>query len=154
MERVNNMPPQEELEERVNNMPTSEEFARLSNLRAIHQEVFGIVEGYRTQYTNFRYAVRQRNDNNNRLTYGLIFKGNANYIEIGLSGKNDQHNMTRTIYLLVNLRNNTVEDVKFRVVYSGNEAGQRQVYEEISNAFYMQSNNNINLLNRFYSLQI
>ncbi len=123
--------------ERVNNMPTREEFEGLFNLRARHQEVFGIVEGYRTQNPNFRYAVRQ-NNNNNRLTYGLIFKGNANYIEIGLSGCNDALNMTRTIYLSVNLINDTVE---FHVAYSGNEDGQRQVYENICTTFDLKKNN-------------
>lgn len=135
MERVNNMPPQEELEERVNNMPTSEdmptpeeEFARLSNLRAIHQEVFGIVEGYRTQNQNkdFRYAVRQRNKNN-RLTYGLIFKGNEDYIEIGLSGEDDQKNKTRTIYLSVNLNNRRIS---FHVVCRKNDQETDQIYQE------------------------
>ena len=129
MERVNNMPTQEELEA---------EFDSLSDRRRIHQEVFGIVEGYRTTNPSFRYAVRQ-NDNNNRLTYGLIFKGNANYIEIGLSGKNDI-NTTRTIFLSVKLRNDTVNNVEFHIAYSGNENGQRLVYEKICTTFKMEKN--------------
>lgn len=136
MERVKNMPPRnmptrEEFEERVNNMPTQEEFVRLSDIRRKHQEVFRIVEEYRGINNNFRYAVRQR-DNEHRLTYGWIFKGNNTYIEIGLSGCNDDVNMTRTIYLLVDLINDTVE---FHVVCRRSRNETIEIYQERSQKY-------------------
>ena len=78
-------------------MATQEEFNRYAALRQIHQRIFSVLEDYRRQHDVFRFAVRKKNKEE-KLTYGLIFKGNNDYVEVGLSCKNDAKNKTRTIH--------------------------------------------------------
>ena len=94
-----------------------EQFDNYSALRKIHQEIFGVLEEYRRQHDNFRFAVRKI-DTKRRLTYGMIFKGDGNYIAVGLTNEGDTKNKTPTVYLNFGIQDNRVKELSLWVTYS------------------------------------
>ncbi len=74
----------------------------------ISDELFDILLKKREEEPNFKFALRQRNQNNNqpRLQNGYWFQGNDFYIFVPLWNKGDNKNKTKTIGFVLNLDHN------------------------------------------------
>ena len=118
-------------------MATQEMFNYYNALRQIHRRIFGVLEEYRRGHVDFKFSVRKQ-DTKDRLTYGLIFKGNDDYIEVGLSNESDSRNKTRTAFLKFDVAAGNVSSLSFNVAYSLNgeiNAERMQLYRRLCERF-------------------
>jgi hypothetical protein len=119
-------------------------------LPELHEEIFQAYDKFRTDNPNlnFNFPLRSK-DSKQRLSAGLWFLGNSNYICTSPFLKGDQHNKTKTINLVFNLIKIEGQDSCFKVdrAYIELAFGDPQnkqyalMYQEIALLIHPQINN-------------
>lgn len=96
----------------------------------LHDEVFKFLEEYRQIHKDFVYWLRERNTRN-RLTDGFWFQGNQDYAFVGLYNRGGGSNMTRSIGLVFEKREEEIH-FHFEVVFNEEkDAKVLQLYDDI-----------------------
>lgn len=117
-------------------------------IREYHKEFNLFLEEYRKNHPGFNYGFR-RNNTDNRLKDGFLFRGNNKYLSISLSNDDDDNNRTATLDISYDFKTN---EVYFHVYCS--DINRIKFYTNLCDEFGLifESNDNNNRIRRRFKI--
>ena len=113
-----------------------------------HMEFYSFLEKYREKYPGFNHGFR-KNNTDNRLEDGFLFRGNNKYLSISLSNEDDVKNKTATLDISYDFKTN---EVYFNVYCS--DINRIKFYTNLCDEFGLifESNDNNNRIRRRFMI--